>query len=555
MTNLEILAKIYGSEDAPNLNTQIDELISNYQYDISESTDLSHGDILLITYGDSILSKDKNPLQSLHRFLNAYASPFSAVHILPFYPYTSDDGFSVVDYRKVNPELGSWQDIEELSGDYSIMFDAVINHISSKSEWVIGHLSDNEEVKNYVLEENPLRDWSNVVRPRTSPLLHEFVKSDGDKVHLWTTFSQDQIDLDYRNPKLLVEILDILCEYVKRGAKLIRLDAIGFMWKEEGTTCIHLPNTHLLIQLMRNVVTSIDPGAKLVTETNVPHIENISYFGNGSNEAHMVYNFTLPPLLAYSVLSENPTKLVEWASTLSLPTETTCFFNFLASHDGVGVRPVQGILDNSELNVLVDSCKTNGGRISYKTNPDGSQSPYELNSNYFSLLHGVESDRNSAIKRTLLAHAFLLSFPGLPAIYIHSLLGSENDIEGMQRTGQNRTINRKKLDWVELSSELSGNMSVRNEVYNPIIELISERKKCKAFNPYSPFKIEEVSDQIVRIERTNEGQRVSCYFNFSNQENSLELEGNCVNLLTHSTIGSESIHMTGYDFLWLSHLD
>jgi sucrose phosphorylase len=326
MTEIKsVLKQIYGDESV-DLLSAIDRLQHQYKTPRSVSP-LSERDVCLITYGNSIIDPEQRPLAVMQDFLFTVAKAFSTVHILPFYPYTSDDGFSVIDYKTVDPGLGDWADIEKIGENRNVMFDAVINHISASSAWVNGHLEDNPEYVGFVLEEDLKKDWSGVVRPRTSPLLHEFIKASGEQVALWTTFSSDQVDLNYRNPKLLIAILDVLCYYGSKGARLIRLDAIGFMWKEEGTSCIHLPKTHLLIQLMRRVLEEIFPEIKLVTETNVPHIENISYFGNGNNEAHMVYNFTLPPLMAFSLLTQDSSKFQKWVMSLKLPSNQVCFFN------------------------------------------------------------------------------------------------------------------------------------------------------------------------------------------------------------------------------------
>jgi sucrose phosphorylase len=307
------------------------------------------------------------------------------IHILPFYPWTSDDGFSVTDYRKVDSNLGEWKDITSMQNNFRLMFDGVINHISAESEWFKGFLRDDPPYRDYFITVDGDPDLSQVVRPRALPLLTSFNTPSGEK-RVWTTFSADQIDLNFKNPEVLFEILDIMLMYIERGATYIRLDAIAYLWKEIGTTCIHLPQTHHLIQLMRCVLDEVAPHVHLITETNVPHADNISYFGDGTNEAQLVYNFALPPLTLHTFHTGNAQVLSNWAKTLTLPSDKTTFFNFLASHDGVGLNPARGILSNEEIDALVNKTLAHGGLVSYKNNSDGSQSPYEMNVNYFDAL-------------------------------------------------------------------------------------------------------------------------------------------------------------------------
>lgn len=287
-------------------------------------------------------------MQALKTFLDReMEETISGVHLLPMFPYTSDDGFSVQDFREIDPELGTWKDIEALGENYDLMFDAVINHVSKSSVYFQEFLKGNEKYRNFFIVADPDEDYSSVTRPRALPLLTAFETADGEK-YVWTTFSEDQIDLNYKEPAVLLEILDILLFYASKGARFLRFDAIGFAWKEKGTTCMHLPQTHELIKLMREVLEECAKGCTIITETNVPHKENISYFGDGTDEAGLVYQFPLPPLTLYSYIVGNAEKLTEWAASLEPTNPQTTYFNFLASHDGIGMRPVEDILSEEE---------------------------------------------------------------------------------------------------------------------------------------------------------------------------------------------------------------
>lgn len=327
----KILSKLeflFEKEKSDRIFTKLTSLIEKFDIEKNAKKNwVDEKDVFLITYGDSIQKENIAPLKILHKFLNENCSDtLSYVHILPFYPFTSDDGFSVVDYFKVNPELGTWDDVVEISKDFKMMYDAVINHISAKSEWFTEYLKGNEKYSDYFIEAEESEDIKKVFRPRALPLLTKFATAKGEKL-IWTTFSEDQIDLNYKSEDVFLTIIELLLFYVKMGAKAIRLDAIGFMWKELGTSCIHLPETHTAIQLYKDVFDIVAPDTLIITETNVPHKENISYFGDGENEAQMVYQFPLPPLVLYSLISGDASYLSNWASNLNLKSDKTTFFN------------------------------------------------------------------------------------------------------------------------------------------------------------------------------------------------------------------------------------
>lgn len=553
----KLLQFIYPHADSKALLLEIENIKKKHVADIKKNEfSITEKDVMLITYGDQVSTVDEPPIKTLHKFLNSTIKNWiNSIHILPFYPYTSDDGFSVQDYVAVNPALGNWENIEEMAQDYNLMFDAVVNHISQESDWFKAYLQDEKEFEDFFIDANPTEDWSKVVRPRTSPLLHTFTAHKEKIRNIWTTFSKDQVDLNYNNPHVLIKVIDVLLTYVAKGATLIRLDAIGFLFKKAGSTCIHLPETHALIKIMRKVIEEVAPQVVIISETNVPHAENISYFGNGTDEAHMVYNFTLPPLLAYSILSGKIETLAKWISSLKLPSSKTYFFNFTASHDGIGVRPLTGILPDEEIKVLTDAAEANEGLISYRSLEDGSKSPYEINCNYLSLLFGVERDESLAIKRMLLAQAVMLSMPGVPSFYFHSLFGSTNDIDGVQKTGMNRSINREKLALDQLTSELNDSRSLRSVLFTGLSELITCRTLQKAFDPAAEFSVLQFQEGILALVRKakRSEQKLLCIYNFDMEDQKITLpKGTFNDLLSNEFLSGELI-IPGYHFHWLEY--
>lgn len=491
---------------------------------------LSENDTILITYGDAVRSKNQNPLQALRRFLvENVQEAINAVHLLPFFPYSSDDGFSVIDFDKVDPNLGTWADIDSLADNYDLMFDAVINHVSVQSKWFQGFLAGSSKYKDYFITVDNEADIANVFRPRALPLLTAFKTAKGTK-RVWTTFSADQVDLNYQNPRVLIDIVRILLAFVAHGARFIRLDAIAYIWKEPGTSCIHLENAHRVVQFFRAIFDCLAPQVKIITETNVPHAENISYFGDGSNEAQLVYNFSLPPLVLHTFHTQSAKILMRWAKTLETPSDETHFFNFLASHDGIGVTPAQGLISEGAIQGMCDRVEALGGFVSYKDNADGTRSPYELNINYLDALGNLSIEKEPITiiaDRFLASQSIMLALKGVPGIYYHSLLGSRSWKAGARLTGRNRTINREKLELEKLESEISAPNTLRHHVFYGYLEMLKARRFFGegAFDPQGQQTIIDIDDRLMGILRQSANGRsaVLCFTNVTEDDIMVDL--------------------------------
>lgn len=515
-----LISLVYGDSFSEMQLESLSEKISSAANVISEKrkSGWDEKDVVLITYADQFYNEGENALPVFTRFYNRWLSrSFSHVHLLPFYPWSSDDGFSVIDYHDVAPETGTWRDVAELKQFTSLMFDFVCNHMSAKSQWFAHYLAQKPGYEDFFISVDPQTDLSAVTRPRALPLLTPFTLDDGSVRYLWTTFSDDQVDLNFASPQVLIAMVDVLLHYLVEGARYIRLDAVGFMWKIPGTRCIHLEQTHRLIQLFRAITDAVAPGTVIITETNVPHNDNVSYFGDGENEAQMVYQFSLPPLVLHAVHRQDVRALCQWASSLELPSKQTTWFNFLASHDGIGLNPLRGILPESEILSLVETLQQEGALVNWKNNPDGTRSPYEINVTYLDALSYQDCEDSLRIARFILAHAVLLSFPGVPAIYIQSIIGSRNDYDGVERLGYNRAINRKKYCAGEIDGELQDKNGLRNKVYCQLSALIALRRQEKAFHPDCEAFFETSGEHVFKIVRiADDGERITALFNFSN---------------------------------------
>ncbi len=551
------LSGIYGDGNYSGL---VDRLVDamrlreHFFESVPFSNHWTEKDVALITYGDTIQPKSGAPLAELKDFVTTrLGDAISIVHVLPYFPSTSDDGFAVSDYNQVNPDLGDWSDLETLSRDYRIMSDLVVNHCSASHEWFKQFEQNEEPGRRYFFEASPDDDLSEVVRPRTSDLLRATETPEGTR-HVWCTFGHDQIDLNFKEEDLLVELVKIIRSHLDHGVSVFRLDAVAFVWKEIGTGCINLPETHELVRLFRTLIEHVKPDGVIITETNIPNQENLSYFGNG-NEAHGIYNFSLPPLLLYALTNGNSRCLIQWLMRMPPAHPGTMFFNFIASHDGIGLRPAEGLLSLEEIDSLVGRMVANGGLVSERTLPDGSKRPYEINISLFDALETEE--------KFLCAHTILLALEGIPAFYIHSLLGTRNDLERVSETGVNRHINRRQWDADELGAILDDGLSPHARLLKQLLRLIELRKNQPAFHPNATQFTLHLGDQIFAFWRQSVDRRrnVFCLHNVSGQEQRISVASiNLVvtedwfDLISGETLEPEvmEIVLSPYQSYWLA---
>ncbi len=530
---------------------------------IDQSALWSENDVMLITYGDSVYQEGQKPLTTLKYFLTEYCQDaISNVHILPFFPYSSDDGFSVIDYSSVNESLGSWEDVTAIAKDYRVMADLVLNHCSARSAWFQNFLRGEGKGCDFFFTAEANADISQVVRPRTSDLLKEVHTANGEK-HVWCTFSHDQVDFDFRNPEVLITFAEVIRLYLDKGVRVFRLDAVAFVWKIEGTTSINLEQTHEIVRLLRSLIECACPDAVIITETNVPMAENLSYFGNG-NEAHAVYNFSLPPLLLHTLTSGDSKHLTDWVLGMPKTQSGTTYLNFIASHDGIGLRPAEGLLTPDEIDRLVNTMQLFGGKISWRQGEKGIPKAYEINISLVDALSGtLRGQDDYATERFLCAHAIMLSLEGLPAIYIHSLLGTPNDHKRVLHTGQNRSINRHRWEYGELSENLKDPENRQSHIHKKMKALLAIRKQQAAFHPNALQFPLHLGTSLFGISRKSlDGrQEIVCISNVSDWSQELSLcelnldaSQTWIDLISGQQISDVKalIGLQPYETIWLS---
>lgn len=580
---LEKLELLYGAERAARCYPQLERLLQVYYAHktpemiaedaaFNPAQRFTEKDVLLITYGDSVFSPGKKPLRGLLDLLNVLCRGLvNTVHILPFFPYTSDRGFAITSFAEVDPKLGSWEDIEEMSLAFRLMFDGVVNHVSSKSRWFQEFLNGNPEYEDYFIKFSTKQALSDdlvklILRPRATPLLTSFPTLRGPKF-VWTTFSADQIDLNYKNEKVLLRVVEVLLLYVRRGADIIRLDAITYLWHELGTSCAHLQQTHAVVQLLRSILDVVAPRVALLTETNVPHEDNISYFGNGSNEAQMVYNFALPPLVLLAFHTGDCSRLAEWAASLDYVSDTATYLNFLDSHDGVGLLPVKNIVSSEEVSLLLERAHAHGGLISYRDTGDGGRQAYEMNITWFNALNREGGGENVRVQvaRFVASRAIALVLMGVPAIYLPSLVGRSNDQEAVRQGGEARSINRGVLDERLLFQMLGDPDTTFHRIAREFFHLLEKRIQTPAFHPNARQRVFRANPAVFCLLReTPEGsEQVLALTNVSDQPQKVSLPATEVSahasawqdLLSTTRLtpegGQLTARLTPYQVLWL----
>jgi len=512
-------------------------------------------DIAMITYGNTVLADGQSPLDTLHDFLNNYLSDtINSVHILPFFPYCSDDGFAVMDYYQVNHSVGNWQQIQSIASEYRLMADLVINHGSSSSEWFKNFQKGEGYGHDYFYTAPKDAQVSQVVRPRTSPLLRPTETVNGTE-YVWCTFSHEQVDFDFRNTAVLKEFIKIIRHYLDNGVRIFRLDAVAFLWKKLGTNCLNLPETHEVVRLIRTLIEHSQPDAIIITETNIPNRENLSYFGN-ANEAHSIYNFSLPPLLVNTMITGNCRYLKQWLMSMPPAQNGTTYFNFIASHDGIGLRPAEGLLSETEIASFISTMQNFGGQISWRAGENGVRKPYEVNIALFDALQGTTAGTDEfGVQRFICAHAIMLALEGIPAFYIHSLTATSNDYDRFARTEQNRSINRHQWDYALLKQVLADPNTQHHQVYQQLKKLIALRRNSKAFHPNATQFTLHMSEQLFGFWRQSMDRRQSifCIYNISNKPQSLLMSD--LNLIVtdnwHDLITGQQFDET-YDVLELA---
>ncbi|KGG04431.1 putative sucrose phosphorylase [Prochlorococcus marinus str. MIT 9321] len=570
----KLLKTIYSNHTTEEINFISNQLLqilddfsekSAYE-EIREKERWNESHSVLITYADSIYKNGEATLITLRKLLSKHFGSLSkVVHILPFLKSTSDGGFAVSSYDSLEEKFGSWDDLKSISKNHDLMADLVLNHVSSSHPWVQQFIKSQEPGISNVFSPKQNLDWSNVVRPRSSSLFSQINTDDGLK-QVWTTFGPDQIDLNWHNPKMTLEFLNLITTYLSNGIKWLRLDAVGFIWKESGTTCLHLPKAHSIVKLLRVLLNNLLDDGVLITETNVPQKENLSYLIS-DDEAHMAYNFPLPPLLLEAIITSRADILNSWIFDWPKLPEDTTLFNFTASHDGVGLRALEGLMNEQRIKDLLINCEKRGGLVSHRRLSNGEDKPYELNISWWSAMEDSSRDaKRFQYERFILSQVLVMALKGVPAFYLPALLASENDIKSFSMTGQRRDLNREKFKSENLSAVLNNPESNANKNLKYLRNAMDVRSELKQFHPCSQMKcLSKGRSDIVVIKRGKGPESVFAIHNMTENKINYQLNDNDLpkiidndfnthDFLTSTKYNCKNISLDPFQVIWLSAL-
>ncbi len=556
-----IYSYILSSDEIKKLSNDIVMLLRvDYK---KRKIDINQQDVLLITYADTINSQNKKPLVVLYEFLKTYIkNSINIIHILPFYPSSSDGGFAVTDFFNIDSKYGSWSDLKKISNDYKIMSDIVLNHASAQSKWFHNFLNNKGEGKDFFLQYNKDIDIKNVTRARSHKLIQKYDTVNGKK-YLWCTFSRDQVDFDFKNQKVLMVFIKLILFLQKKGVTFFRFDAVAFIWKRLETSCINLDQTHAIVRLFRTILNFTNKNCKIVTETNLPFHENFSYFGN-SDEANIIYNFSLAPLIINTLVKGNSAVFRRWSMSMPPAKDNNCYLNFLATHDGIGLRPLEGILKNKDLRILLNTLKKFGSKFTFRKTKNNKKAIYEANISLFDCFLGTINGKDDfAYDRFYSAHAIMLSFEGLPAIYIHSLFGTRNNFDLLKKTKLNRSINRSSYCYDHLKKILQNTDSHGYKVYKNILNLIDIRKKQTAFHPNATQYTLNLGNNFFGIWRQSIDRKQSIFaiYNVTNKYQKLKINKlnilnleNWTDLISFKKLEAKKVffYFEPYQFIWVT---
>ncbi len=570
----KLLKTIYSNNTTEEINFISNQLLqiledfsekSSYE-EKSEKERWNESSSVLITYADSIYKNGEATLVTLGKLLNKHFGSLSkVVHILPFLKSTSDGGFAVSSYESLEEKFGDWDDLKSISKNHDLMADLVLNHVSSSHPWVQQFIKSQEPGLSNVFSPEHNLDWSNVVRPRSSSLFSQINTEDGPK-QVWTTFGPDQIDLNWHNPKMTIEFLKLIINYLSNGIKWFRLDAVGFIWKESGTTCLHLPKAHSIVKILKVLLNNLLKDGVLITETNVPQKENLSYL-TSDDEAHMAYNFPLPPLLLEAIITSRADILNSWIFDWPILPDDTTLFNFTASHDGVGLRALEGLMNEQRIKDLLINCEKRGGLVSHRRLSNGDDKPYELNISWWSAMEDSSRDSNRfQFKRFILSQLLVMALKGVPAFYLPALLASENDIKSFSMSGQRRDLNREKFKLDNLLSVLNNPESYANKNLKYLCNAMDVRSKSKQFHPCSEMRcLSKGRSDIVVIKRGKGHDSVFAIHNMTENKINYQLNDNDLpeiidndfnmqDFLTSTKYNWKNISLDPFQVIWLGAL-
>ncbi len=443
--------------------------------------------IMLITYPDSF---GKNLKELYHVIHTYFEKEIGAIHILPFYPSSGDRGFAPIDYRKVSPEFGTWEDIHALAKDYEIMADFMINHLSKQSEEFRDFVEKHDEsqyahlfmrFKDFWENGYPTQEEIDLLNKRKpwAPCV-DIDFADGTTEKIWCTFDEEQMDLDLRSEAAWTFVEKTLREITGHGIPLIRLDALAFATKRPGTTCFFLePDFWQLIDRVRDMLEGT--GVELLPEIHDHYTRQLAI----ADHDYYVYDFVLPVMVLHTLYTGSSARLRHWLDICPRKQYTT-----LDTHDGLGTVDVVDLLSPEELQAVIDQTERYGANFKWdhSHNGQGGKVVYQINISYYSAVG--ENDQ-----AYLLSRAIQFFSPGIPQVYYMGLLAGPNDYELMERTQYDRNISRHDYTVEEVDE------AYKKPVVQKLCKMMRFYNSCPAFSGEMTVPEQEDSKLTIRWDK------------------------------------------------------
>lgn len=524
------ITRLYGPEEAELF--QLDHA-DGASVDLPPASPIAPNSAILSVYPDHI-SDGGNTLEQLDAFLDErFASAFETLHILPFFPSTGDGGYAVSDHKAVSSRYGTWREIRKLSARFRLIADLVLNHVSSSHFWVSSFLAGDAAFDDFFIELDPKADLRAIERPpRDTPVLSPFKSSLGVR-HLWTTFGPDQVDLNYRNPAVLRAIRDIAQSLASEGVSSLRLDAIAYVWKEFGSSCANLPQAADVLRLLRAGLGADRPN--LIAEVDA---ELQGHFLRGDG-ADFAFRFDLAPCLAHSLVTGKSDCLYRWISSNS-GVDFSRSILFLANHDSLYLRPQAPILDDREVDDLVETAirvgcipVVRGDRIYQISGP----------------LHLMFSGEFEIVCRRIALAMFLLaSLPGIPMVYLNTLLAAP--LAALNSEEGPRSINRYKFGVAEIHHLLQS--TCREKLLARVLGIFSSRRRMNSLAADRPLMPVSCTTNSIIFARGRHDERVYVVANLSaSNEEEIYFPAPMVNLESGESVG-RAIRLLPLQFGWFA---
>jgi amylosucrase len=473
------------------------------------------------------------------------------VHLMPLLKCpkeNNDGGYAVSDFRTVEPGLGSMDQIAALAEDFRardmlLMLDITINHTSDEHEWAQKALKGDDTYQSYyyMYEGRTIPDAYEQAMPEVFPDTAPGNFTYKKEIDRWvmTVFHDYQWDLNFTNPVVFAEMLDNLCFLINQGVDIMRLDALAFTWKKVGTSCQNLPEAHALIQLFKACTLVVAPGTLFLAEAIVAPNEIVKYFGNsqeGSDECDMAYNATLMTLLWEAVATKSNRLFHTTLDNVPPKPDATTWLNYVRCHDDIGL----GYEDQHAAWAGYDAWGHRKfitdfliGKIEWSF---AKGSPFMIEkatgnariSGALASLAGLEQSLEKgdydqiqlAIKRILMLHAIILSYGGIPMLYMGDEIGMTNDYEYLDQSKyakDNRWMHRPKFD--PQKDELKYKKgTIENKIYSGLTDLIKKRKETREFaDGNNLHRVDSRNERVLAYVRYEGVYRTLCIFNLNDQ--------------------------------------